>query len=172
MLEAMRGRHVGGIRATRRRSDAFRRFALFFGAWLVLSGGRLDGLAFGIAAAAAATWTSLASSPPGAHRFSLLRLLAIVPGFLRASLAGGLDVARRAFDPRLPIEPGWRIHPVRLPPGAARVVLGGEISLLPGTLVAGASRDRLVVHCLDTNSPIEPALGDHEERLRRVITDD
>jgi multicomponent Na+:H+ antiporter subunit E len=144
-----------------------KRFALFLGLWLVLAGA--EGIVFGAAAAAAAVWASRALAPPGERPLRLFRLVLLAPGFLRRSLAGGIDVARRAFDPAMPMKPGWIAYPSRLPRGAARVVLGGEISLLPGTLVAGEEGDCLLVHCLDTDLPVARQLAEEEARLGGAV---
>ncbi|MGA9819917.1 MAG: hypothetical protein WBQ54_23770, partial [Pseudolabrys sp.] len=42
-----------------------------------------------------------------------------VPGFLYQSIVAGVDVALRALNPRLPLQPGFVIYPMRLPPSAA-----------------------------------------------------
>ena len=51
-------------------------------------------------------------------------------------LKGGVYVAWRAFDPRMPITPELIEYPLRLPPGLPRVILVNMVSLLPGTLSA------------------------------------
>jgi multicomponent Na+:H+ antiporter subunit E len=68
-----------------------------------------------------------------------------------------MDVARRAFarEPRL--RPGWVALPVDLPAGA-RAALGGELSLMPGTLAAGSDEHRLLVHLLDTEAGFDRGL--------------
>jgi hypothetical protein len=87
-----------------------------------------------------------------------------------ASLPSPADVARRALDPRLPLQPGLIAYPVRLARGAARNTFCTLSSLLPGTLpVATDERDALVVHCLDTGEPIERQLGVEEALLTRVM---
>ncbi len=115
--------------------------------WLVLTGASLDGLIFGAFAVPAAVWLSLTLLPPS-YQLGILRLVAILPRFIARSVAGGLDVAWRAVQPRLPIAPGWITVPVTLPDGA-RVALGAELSLMPGTLVAGTQEGKLLVHVLD-----------------------
>lgn len=145
------------------------RFALFFGVWLILAGG--EGIGFGLGAAAAATWTRHRLALPDERPLHLLRLTVLIPGFLYRSIIGGIDVARRAFHPAMPLNPGWISFPSRLPPGAARVMLGGELSLMPGTLVAGEDKDCLLVHCLDTEMPIAKQVADEETRLRGAVDD-
>jgi multicomponent Na+:H+ antiporter subunit E len=77
-------------------------------------------------------------------------------------------VARRAFDPHLPLRPGWLIRDVALSAGG-RVALGAELSLMPGTLVAGSDGRALLVHVLDTGDDHEQALATEEARLVAVM---
>jgi multicomponent Na+:H+ antiporter subunit E len=146
-----------------------KRFAIFAGLWLVLTGGALDGLAFGLVAAAASAWVSIRLAPPAERPLRLLGLLALAPGFFGRALRGGVDVAWRAFHPKLPLRPGWIRYATTLPPGAPRAVLGGEVSLMPGTLTAGEQNGRLLVHCLDIDLPVDRQIGEEEERLARAV---
>jgi len=143
-----------------------KRTVLFAVLWVSLTGGAVDALAFGLPTVAASVWLSLRLLPPlGALR--LLRALALVPGFLAGSLAGGLDVARRAFSPRPALRPGWVAFPTRLG-GGGRLALGGELSLMPGTLAAGCAGGRLLVHVLDTGAGFEKGIAHEEDRIARV----
>ncbi|MFP4239998.1 MAG: Na+/H+ antiporter subunit E, partial [Rhodosalinus sp.] len=91
--------------------------------------------------------------------------------FLGASLLGGLDVARRALSPRMPLAPGWVEVPVRLPDGG-RVALGAELSLMPGTLAAGTQGDRLLIHLLDVEAGFEEAIPREEAAIAAMISGD
>jgi multicomponent Na+:H+ antiporter subunit E len=148
---------------------ALRRFLALAGLWLVLTAGAPGAWAMGAVAAAAAAWLSLRLLPPGAPRPGGLGLLGLLPGFLRGSLLGGIDVALRAFRPSLPLRPGWLRHETRLPPGLPRVALGCELSLMPGTLAAGAEGGALWVHCLDTAGPVAEALAAEERRIAATL---
>lgn len=143
-----------------------KRSALFAAIWVILTGAATDALAFGLPTVAAAVWLSLRLLPP-VGTIRLLRALTLVPGFLRGSLSGGIDVARRAFSPRPRLRPGWVLHPTRLK-GGARVVLGGELSLMPGTLAAGCSEGRLLVHVLDRGAGFEQGIAREEGRIGGV----
>jgi multicomponent Na+:H+ antiporter subunit E len=130
------------------------RFAALLGLWLLLEGVDPAGLVCGVLAAALATWASLALLPPGPtpRPGESLRLAANV---LRATLAAGLDIARRTLDPRLPLHPGHVAVPLALPPGPARDGFRLLASLQPGTLPAGLDAEgRLLVHALDTALPV------------------
>jgi len=159
------------LRPARHTLVLIKRFALFAGLWLVMSGAAVDGLGFGLAAALAATWLSLVLLPPGTRRVGLLSTIALFPGFVGRSIRGGFDVASRALHGHLPIRPGWYVHETKLPPGGARVALGSVVSLLPGTLVAGSFGDRLYVHCLVADDEIVRAVEGEERRIARTLGD-
>ncbi|MFC7704725.1 Na+/H+ antiporter subunit E [Plastorhodobacter daqingensis] len=143
-----------------------RRLAAFATLWLVLAGAAPDALAFGVPVAALATWMSFALLPAGPP-LRLGRGLRALPHFLWRSVVGGVDVAQRAFHPRLPLDPGWA--KVRVPlGGGARVALGAELSLMPGTLVAGSAGDRLLIHMLDRSQDIEGAVALEAGRLAEI----
>ncbi|NAZ36785.1 Na+/H+ antiporter subunit E [Rubellimicrobium sp. CFH 75288] len=116
--------------------------------WLALAGPDGEGLMFGAPAVALAVWTSLRLVPP-VRPVRLLRAVLLLPGFLWRSFLGSVDVAVRAFGAPERLRPTWRVWPVDLPDGA-RVALGAQLSLMPGTLAAGCGRDgTLYVHVLD-----------------------
>jgi multicomponent Na+:H+ antiporter subunit E len=149
-----------------------KRLVIFFLIWVALAGTDAQGLIFGAAAAAAATWASLGLLPPGGRRVGLLRVIAMLPGFLWHSARGGVDVAWRALHPSMPIRPGWLAWQTRLPAGGPRVSLGGEMSMLPGTLVAGSRGDTIYVHCLDTGHDVTAYLAREEARIAASIEAD
>jgi multicomponent Na+:H+ antiporter subunit E len=130
------------------------RFVLFAGGWWLLTGGRTDGVTFGVCCAAAAALTPLIIGEADASPIrrgplpTVLRLPRLLPFFLWQSLRGGIDVALRAFRPRLPLSPAIIDYRLRLPRGSAPVMLAGLISLMPGTLAIVSGR-RLRVHVLD-----------------------
>jgi multicomponent Na+:H+ antiporter subunit E len=132
------------------------RGAGFLGLWVVLGSGTAPAdLAMGALAAALATWASLRLSPPRAGAWRAGAVLRLAASVLRASVAGGIDIARRVFDPRLPIRPGEVAVPLTLPPGGARDGFRLLSSLQPGTLpVRVEGEATLVLHALDTGLPV------------------
>ncbi|NEW86959.1 hypothetical protein DU475_06740 [Rhodopseudomonas sp. WA056] len=142
-----------------------KRFVLLGALWLALTSNDPAAWPIGIVTAAAVTMLSLRLLPAAGRRVRLATLIALAPGFLTGSLRGGIDVARRAFDPRLPLSPGWLAYLVRLPSGAPRAALGGELSLMPGTLTAGEDGRALYVHCLDLDQPHDQAIATEERRI-------
>lgn len=144
---------------------ALARAVLFFALWLALLPSLKPGdLAIGVFATVAATRASLLLLPPiaGGVRFGVL--LSLLPHFLWESVRAGIDVARRALAPRLPLHAGFVNCPLGFAPGFARNTFSTITSLLPGTTPAGDSDGVLVYHCLDTAQPVVEHLR-VEERL-------
>ena len=146
------------------------RGASFFVLWFVLMpSGKPADLAVGALASVAATWVSLRLLPPvtGCLRFGAL--LGLMPHFLWQSVRAGIDVARRAFDPRLPLNPGFVNCPLDFPPGVARNTFATITSLLPGTVPCGDRQEGLVYHCLDVGQPVVEELWEEERLLARAL---
>lgn len=142
---------------------------LFLMFWVALIGFSFSALAVGLVAAAGATWVSLHLLPPGLQRVRLGALVALLPRFLWQSLLAGWDVARRAFDPRLPLRPGFVRFSSSHAPGHLRNTFATISSLLPGTLPCGETKGEIIFHCLDINQPILEQLAVEEKVLARVL---
>lgn len=145
------------------------RAAGFFAFWVILSGLNPLDLLVGALTAAIAAWTSVRLLPSGEWTFRPIALLRLALDFLRQSVVAGIDVARRALDPRLPLRPGFVVYPTRLPPGTARNLFTSLTSLLPGTVPTGERDGQLVYHCLDVNQPVLSELAAEEAILSRAI---
>lgn len=142
----------------------------FFIFWIILTGGNPADLAAGAVAALAATWASLRLLPPGAGRVRPLALARLALRFLCQSVVAGVDVARRALDPRLPLQPGFVVYPVGLARGRARHMFTTLMSLLPGTVPTGTDeKGDLLVHCLDVGQPVAAQLAAEETLFAAVI---
>lgn len=148
--------------------DLLLRTAAFLLLWLVLLGGA-EQLLFGLVTSAVAAALSLRLLPRGELRLRPLALLAITLHFLWQSVRAGIDVAWRAFHPRLPLAPGFVAYRPQLPPGTARNLFTSYTSLLPGTVPCGDEDGNVVYHCLDTTQPNAALLAAEEARLRGVI---
>lgn len=147
------------------------RVLAFYALWVVLIGTAPPDLAFGVAAAAAATWASVTLTPPATTRVRWGAALALLPRFAWQSLAAGFDVALRALAPRVRLAPGFVRFPVAAPRGPARNAFAMYTSLMPGTLPAADEEGALVYHCLDGNPQVAAQLADDERRLREVVGD-
>lgn len=143
------------------------RAGIFFVLWGILIGP--EHRLVGLAVAAAATAASLRLLLPAPHRPRLERVPAFALRFVWQSVVGGWDVARRVFDPQLPIRPGFVRYPVGFPPGSARNVFTVVTGLVPGTLPADEDAESVTYHCLDVSQPVAAQLAAEDTALSRVL---
>ncbi len=143
------------------------RAVLFALMWWVLTDGAVDSWQVGAPVVLSATLASVVLLPPSSC--SLTGVVRFVPFFLWRSLCGGVDVARRALHPRLPISPGLFHHRWRLPPGLPRVFMANTVSLLPGTLSAGVDKEYLHIHVLDQTGNFASELPLIEARVAELF---
>jgi multicomponent Na+:H+ antiporter subunit E len=146
-----------------RAHPAIERGAALFALWIVLvrSAHPAD-LVVGALTVLAATWMSLRLLPPDLGRVRLGALAARLPLFAWHSVRAGVDIARRAFDPRLPLAPGFVTYETRCPRGLARSTFATITSLLPGTVPVADDDRGLVYHCLDATQPVVEDLAAEE----------
>lgn len=135
--------------------------------WWALAGDRPGSWWLGVPLVAVATGLA-ARETSLVWRISPLALLRFLPFFLWRALAGGADVARRAFDPRLPIAPGFLTFRLRLS-GQAAVLLTSVLSLSPGTLTAELEGDCVILHVVDRWSPVERQVRVTEAAVARLL---
>jgi multicomponent Na+:H+ antiporter subunit E len=148
------------------------RLAAFFALWVMLAGVEVADIAIGIMTAVAATVGSLHLLPPAPRGFrpSPAVLANLMVRLVWQSLVAGIDVARRALDPRLPLQPGFIAFSPRLPNTMALNTFCTLTSLAPGTLPAGQDDSgAIVIHCLDGGQPVSAHLAADEELLRRAL---
>jgi multicomponent Na+:H+ antiporter subunit E len=119
---------------------------------------------------AAALATSLALRPREYTRVRPFAVLRFVPWFLAQSVAGGVDVARRALSPRMPLRTGFVDVSLQLHPGLPRVAFVWIVSLLPGTAGVRLRGATLEVHVLDRELHTPEKLRALEERVRELFT--
>lgn len=146
------------------------RFGLLFGLWVVLdmSVAPAD-LVLGALTAAGATWVSLRLLPPQLGRVSVFALCVRTPRFLWQSVRAAVDVAWRAFSPRMPLATGFVRYRTAFPPGAARNGFTTIASLLPGSLPCGEAGDDVEFHCLDVGQPVAEQLAVEERVLAGAL---
>lgn len=132
--------------------------------WVALAGPSLDGWYAAALGVAGATAILALLQDRGREERQVMRpagALRLLPHLAIQALGGGIDVARRALSPSLPLAPGLIRYSVRLPPGPARTLFVNTISLLPGTFSAELVDDQLRVHLLARS-------GDPQERLQEL----
>lgn len=79
-----------------------------------------------------------------------------------------VDVARRIWDPALPVDPGWTRLPVGLSTPLEKTLYANSITLTPGTLTADVHDDQFLVHGLSSRELEALHGGEMERRIRRL----
>lgn len=156
--EAMRLPPVGNIVA---------RLVIFAFLWWALTEGETYNLWFGVIVVIAATVVSIALQP--ATGFRPLYLGPVYVFFVRESIRGGIDVARRAFSPNMPIDPGFTEVTLRLPEGPARVFLTNLLNITPGTVSVELLPGSLRIHMLHTGTAIEEKVREMEDLMANLF---
>jgi len=143
------------------------RLSIFLLIWWVLTNGVTSSWWFGVPAVLLALITSLVLMPP--MQLVWLECIKFIPFFIKNSFVGGIDVAWRAFHPRLPITPALIEFPMQLPPGLSQVFMANIVNLLPGTLSASLDRNIMKVHVLDSENDFMSELEQVEQSVARVF---
>jgi multicomponent Na+:H+ antiporter subunit E len=143
------------------------RTLLFALLWWILTQGAINSWLVGAPVVVLAVLASGWLLP--AIPWSLSGIVGFVAFFLWRSLYGGVDVARRALHPKLPISPILFDYRWRLPPGLPRVFMANTVSLLPGTLSAELGEEHLCVHVLDQSGDFISELSVVEERVASLF---
>lgn len=137
--------------------------------WVVLTEGELQGWWFGVVAVPLATALSHLLLPArGRAGLELLAAVRLAGFFAWQSVVGGVDVARRALDPRLPIRPGMLDTELHHADTSTTLSFAALVSLLPGTIcvhIDGHTR----IHVVDTSQDVAARLRVAEQRIADAI---
>ena len=145
------------------------RFGAYLALWIVLIEFSATNFAVGLLAAAWATWISVRLLPISDRQVSPAALVRFAIRLPWQSLVAGTDVARRALDPRMPLQPGFITYATRLERGPGRDAFRALMSLQPGTLPVGVDNSHaLLIHCLDTSQPVAANLAAEEAMFARI----
>lgn len=146
------------------------RALLYLGVWIVVDqSAKPSHLVVGLLASAAAAWASVRLLPPASGRVRMGALVLLLPRFLWQSLVAGLDVARRAFAPRLDLQPGFVEYRTQLPPGSARSAFELIASLMPGSVASDEREQIIEFHCLDVRQPVAEQLAAEERSYAKAL---
>lgn len=142
-----------------------RRAALFGLLWVILVEATLSALPYGAAVVPAVTFLSWHLVPPARHRLRLAPLLSALPRFLYLIFLGGVDVARRALRPAMPIDPDLIDRPLRSPTLPHATAMAYLYTLQPGSLAVGVRGGCLRLHAINRTAPQPPTMPDIERRV-------
>jgi len=149
------------------------RLILFSTLWLLLAGAQWKSPAVAMLAIIAGVFASLILWPDGWPRIRWKSVPALTIYFFGRSLSGGLDVARRAFSPSLPVAPSFITYETRLDTNAGRVMFTWMIGMMPGSSSVNLdSHNRITVHVIDPALSGREDLAILEDKLAAVIDPD
>ena len=140
--------------------------ALYALLWLLLSGG--TGWLFGAPFTALAAFISVALGV-SLHNLRPQYLPRFILFYLRELLVAGWQVAYKACQPRLSVDPGWVTLNLRSRRETTQVMLSTIVCLLPGTLTSGVQDGAIHIHLLDSRQPWRPTVEALEEHLMALL---
>ena len=143
------------------RKGLIRRILIFGFVWAVLTGGALDSWLIGIPSILLALFVNAYLPPLSSFKISPKGAIFFLFYFATHSFLAGVDVVKRAVQPKIPLDPGLMEYQVRLTSEFAVILFLNTISLFPGTFSLRLSHGHILVHVLDQS---EPAF----EKLRRL----
>lgn len=148
-------------------NTALSRGVLFIVLWCVLTEGTLSSWWIGVPVVLFSVAVSITLIPSAPLLW--FEVLKFTPVFLLYSILGAIDVARRVFQPALPIAPDIIEYPVRLPSGLPLILMANIVCLLPGTLSVAFEQKIMRVHVLDKNKEFMEELRMVEENVAKFF---
>jgi multicomponent Na+:H+ antiporter subunit E len=79
-----------------------------------------------------------------------------------------IDVARRIWNPSLPIRPSWERLDTKVSTPLEKTLYANSITLTPGTLTTDVREDHFMIHSLTPEAIEELRKGEMERRIRRL----
>ena len=79
-----------------------------------------------------------------------------------------IDVARRIWNPSLPIRPSWQRLDTEVTTPLEKTLYANSITLTPGTLTTDVGEDHFMIHALSQEGIDELREGEMERRIRRL----
>jgi multicomponent Na+:H+ antiporter subunit E len=97
-----------------------------------------------------------------------LGLFGYLVWLLWSVVKANIDLARRIWDPRLPVNPVWARLGTRVATPVEKTLYANSITLTPGTLTTDVRDDHFVIHALSQEGVDELREGEMERRIRRL----
>jgi multicomponent Na+:H+ antiporter subunit E len=165
-------KQIAAIKVTLLSKEAIFRIVLFAIIWWILTAGKSDSWVVGVPTVFISVFVSMALTNQSPNSWRILAIMRFVVFFVKASVRGGLDVARRVFHPRLPLNPDLVDYPLTLKKQSARILMANIISLLPGTLSVELQDKHIKVHVLDNNLDVRSELQAVESAVGALLSSD
>ncbi len=143
------------------------RVAAFTLLWFILTDVALYSWYLGIPVVILSVLASLLLMPP--ISLSPLAVLRFMPFFLWHSLRGGVDVAKKALQPKMSINPELIEYPWKLATPAPQILMVSIVSLLPGSLSVEFNDKYLQIHVLENTDKIIAELSILEQKISQIF---
>ena len=96
------------------------------------------------------------------------RLLYYLSWLMWQVVLSNIDLARRIWDPTLPIRPTWQRLDIKVTSTLAKTLYANSITLTPGTLTTDVREDHFMVHSLSPDGIEDLRKGGMEEQIQRL----
>jgi len=83
-------------------------------------------------------------------------------------IKSNIDLARRIWDPKLPVEPLQQRLDTQVSTALEKTLYANSITLTPGTLTIDVREDHFIIHALSQEGIDELRAGEMERRIRRI----
>lgn len=143
-----------------------------FAFWLLLSG-HFSALLLGggVFSVLLAVWflrrMDRSDGEPG-RLYPAPRLLGYWLWLMGCVVRANIDLARRIWNPRLPIRPVWSRLDIRVSTPLEKTLYANSITLTPGTLTTDVRDDHFMIHSLSPEGLDELREGEMERRILRL----
>ena len=79
-----------------------------------------------------------------------------------------IDVARRIWDPKLPIQPSWDRLDIKVSSDLEKTIYANSITLTPGTLTTDVKEDHFMIHNLSPEGMESLRAGEMQRRIMDI----
>ena len=141
------------------------RLILYSFLWWGMSEDRLPSILPALGFIVLTTGVSFYCIPPGRWSIRVTKLPGFLLFFLVETFLAGMDVAFRAFHPRLPLAPDVVAYNLQLPRQSAEIFFVWTVSLLPGTACVSLEENQVLIHVLDKHQAQQEKLRSIEKRI-------
>lgn len=143
-----------------------------FAFWVILSGHfSLLLLALGLASVLLVMWFMRRMDAADGEPITLYPvpgLIVYCSWLMWCVVKSNIDLARRIWDPKLPIRPSWSRLDTGVSSPMEKTLYANSITLTPGTLTTDVRDDHFLIHSLSPEGMEALRQGEMERRIRRL----
>ena len=87
---------------------------------------------------------------------------------LSVFVISNIDVARRIWDPKLPIQPSWEKLDIKVTSHLEKTIYANSITLTPSTLTTNVKENHFMIHNLTSKSMQSLRAGEMQRRIMDI----